>query len=118
MKTFALDPLTGDVIVENNNIKYSYDDEITIQKCKSVLSTNLGEWELNEKEGINFRNILTKNPNYDLIENTILSGLIQVDNTFRINDFVHSLNDRKLKINFTATNENGERVKTDVSYER
>lgn len=99
----------GDVVIEESKIKMVSDTDLIIQTVRHVLKTNLGEWWMNEKEGIDFRSLLCKNPNYDRIEDNILLGLRQVDDSFRIIKFEHSLNiERKLTIKFTAENDSGE----------
>ncbi len=110
MYGFALDN-SGDVIIEENKIKTVSDTALIAQTVRQVLKTNLGEWWLNEDEGIDFSCFLCKNPNYDQIEDNINLGLQQVDDTFRLTsiDF-QTKEERTLIINFTAENENGETI--------
>lgn len=109
MYGFAIDE-NGDAIIENNDIKLVSDKELIRQTVKQVLSTNLGEWWLNENEGIAFNAILKKNPQYDQIEDTVKSGLLQIDKTFELTSFVCTPTNRTLKIEFTARNESGEEI--------
>ncbi len=108
MKGFKL--LDGDVVVSGNDIKIIGGNDLTIQTVKQVVSTNNGEWAMNEKEGINFSCLRAKKPNYDEIRDNILSALLQVDETFEITDFEHSIEDRKLTINFTAKKSSDETI--------
>ena len=117
MKNFKLDPLTNDVEIKNNQIQLVQDSELLKQTCRTVLGTNNGEWFNDEKEGISFQNIFSKPINYELIENEIQSGLIQVDESLKIETFEHELNDRGLKVKFKARNEAGDVVNTEISYE-
>ena len=100
----------GDAVIENNDIKLVNGNELIKQKVRQVLSTNLGEWWLNEDEGIAFDTILCKNPQYELIEDTIRSGLLQIDKTFVMTDFSCTPINRTLHIEFTAENEKGEKI--------
>ena len=110
MDGFMLDE-KGDVVIENNEITMISDNELIEQNVRQVLRTNLGEWWLNEDEGIDFYVILTKNPNYKEIQDTINLGLQQVDHTFRITDFNCSMDkNRKLTISFVAENDGGEEI--------
>lgn len=117
MKNFKLDPLTNDIIIENNQIQMIEENALLSQTCRLVLGTNTGEWFNNTEEGINFQNLWSKPVNYDLIEDEIKGGLIQVDETFQIESLEHELNDRYLKINFKARNEQGDEITTAVAYE-
>ena len=59
MKGFALDE-RGDVVISKGEIQMIYGSDLTVQKIKSVLGTQKGEWFLNEYEGIEYNNILGK----------------------------------------------------------
>lgn len=102
----------GDIVIEDNDIVMVSDNDLIEQTVRQVLRTNLGEWWLNEDEGIDFYVILTKNPNFDEIRDTINLGLQQVDETFIITDFECSLDNetRHLTISFTAENENEDEI--------
>lgn len=106
MKTFKLDQY-GDVVIQNNKIELVQDLDMIIQTIKQVLNTNLGEWSKDENEGIDFQVILTKNPNYDLVEDTINTAVQQVADTLSIeletNDFNYTVEGRQLYIDFKLT---------------
>ena len=59
MKGFAVDE-SGDVIIENGDIRMAHGADLTMQTIKSVLGTQKGEWFLNLQEGINYNEILGK----------------------------------------------------------
>ena len=101
---------SGDVVVSYNDIVMISDNDLIAQTVRQVLKTNLGEWWLNADEGIDVYSVLCKNPNYDQIEDNIKNALLQVDSTFELLTFEHTYNNRKLTINFTARNENGEEI--------
>lgn len=122
---FALDQ-NGDVVIQNNKIVMVSDNELTRQTMRTVVGTNNGEWFLNTDEGINFKNILVKNPDYDVIKGEVTDGIKQVDKDFVLNSFDYSLDkNRNLKIDFEATNGNNtintqdcnKEYKTDKYYE-
>jgi hypothetical protein len=111
----------GDVVIESDDETLSSDivlisdNDLIEQTVRQVLRTNLGEWWLNEDEGIDFYVILTKNPNFEEIRNTINLGLQQVDESFTITDFNCTMGkDRKLTISFTAENENEEEIQVEL----
>ena len=110
MKGFMLDE-NGDILIENGQIQLVNGDELVRQTVESVLGTNKGEWFLNIEEGINFSNLLGKGKEEDIIKDEILQGLSQVDSSFYLEDFKCEVTKRKLKVKFTAKNEQGETVK-------
>lgn len=113
MVGFKLDE-KGDVVIENNAITTVSDKELVSQTVRQVLKTNIGEWWLNENEGIDFKSIFCKNPNYEQIEDNIKNGLLQIDETFELLTFECSTKNRKLIINFTARNENGMEIEVTI----
>ena len=117
MKGFALDS-NGDVLIENNEITMVYAENLVRQTIETVLGTKKGEWSLNVEEGINFSNLLGKQQAEDIIKNEIYQGLLQVDDTFVINDFSCEFDRtlRKLAISFSATNGEGETIQLTVDY--
>lgn len=106
MKTFKLDQY-GDVVITNNKIEYVEGVELIAQTIKQVLNTNLGEWFNDKKEGIDFHVILTKNPNYDLIQDTINTAVQQVADSLNVkletDNFTFDLKGRSLTITFLLT---------------
>jgi len=114
MKGFKLS--NGDVVIENNKIVMVDGNDLLRQTVESVLQTNKGEWFLNEDEGINFKAILKKAPDFDEIRGEILDGLQQVDETFIIEEFDWTITDRNLALAFTARNSKDEAVTGSVDY--
>ena len=88
-------------------------DELLVQTVESVIGTNKGEWVLNKDEGIHFKNLLGKKIDEEVIKNEVFQGLLQVDSSFFMTDFSVELDaeTRKLKIYFSAVNDNGEELK-------
>ena len=106
MTGFKIDD-NGDVVIENEKIQIVSDTNLIAQTVRQVLKTNLGEWWLNESEGIDFKALLAKQPNEEQIQDNILLGLRQVDESFRIESFSCDRQERNLIINFSAENSSG-----------
>lgn len=109
MKGFKIDD-GGDVVIEKGKIAMVDDTDLIAQTVRQILKTNIGEWEFDTAEGIDFSRILTKNPNYDLIRDTIQLGLRQVDETFVITQIDFRQQDRRLFIDFKATTSDGTEI--------
>lgn len=115
MKCF--DVKNGDVVI-NNDISIVSGLELERQMITSVLGTNTGEWFLNENEGINFRLMLTKKPDYDLIRAEIISGLNQINSDYTLTKFSHTLiNERNLLLSLVITKKSGEKISLDLNNE-
>lgn len=99
---------SGDLVLSSGDFQYVRDENLTRQKVQQILSTNKGEWYLNPDEGIDFFAILTKNPDYDQIVDTVLDGLRQVDETMMIDSYKFEYANRNLKITITASTPSGE----------
>ena len=116
---FALND-KGDISIENNQIQMINDAELTRQTIQSIISTNKGEWPLNDEEGITYDNILGKHTDdEEAVQDEIEQGIQQVDENLSITDFNFDFdsNTRKLKINFKAENENGEEIYVENEYD-
>lgn len=116
MKCFSINNI-GDVIIKNNKILMTSDNELMQQKIQKILSTNKGEWFANSDEGISFQNILKKNVTEEEIKSEILGGLMQIDSSFILTDFSMELDPktRILKVTFSATNSDGETVEVNTT---
>ena len=103
MKSFKLDS-NGDVVIENNQIQMVEGIELIAQTLKQVFNTNLSEWFDDKEEGIDYHVVLTKNPNYDLIEDTINTAAQQVALTFNVeietDNFAFEVTGRHMQIDF------------------
>lgn len=112
MKGFKVNS-DGDLIIDND-IEMTNDMDLIRQTIQTVLGTNKGEWFFNVDEGINFDNILTKKPDYDVIRNEIAQGVKQVDSYYELLEFNYHLdkNTRKLCIDFSVSNKKNQIVKS------
>lgn len=108
----------GDLLIVNEEIQMVNGADLVRQTVEKVLGTNKGEWSLDIDEGIEFDNFLGKPKEDEIIKNEILDGLLQVDETFSIDQFAVEFDSesRKLKVSFTASNESGATVSTEVEY--
>ena len=86
MKDFMLDE-NGELVFQKGKIPLVSGKQLKAQKSRQVLRTQRGEWEYDKEEGINRYSMLTKNPNDEEIEDNIRSGLLQVDEDFRITNY-------------------------------
>ena len=117
MKGFEIDE-KGDVVIRSDKIQMVDNNELLRQKIQTVLSTNINEWFLNKKEGINFNNILGKKKSDDIIRNEIMEGLRQVDSFLVLEKFNCDFNEkkRKLSISFEAKTGNGDNIEVNIAY--
>ena len=109
MVDFALDE-KGDITFENGDIELINGNNLIVQAVQKLINTNKGEWFLNAGEGINFKTILKKNPNMDVIQNEILQALLKIDDTFYFETFEAVTVNRKLIVKFKAVNNDGTEV--------
>jgi len=118
MKTFKLDR-NGDVVIKNNKIEYVENLELVAQTVKQVLNTNLGEWFYNENEGVDYKVLLAKNPNYDLIQDTINTAVQQTADSLGVeletDNFTFEVIGRQLNATFTLTINNGDSTSINVT---
>jgi len=115
LKGFKLDE-NGDVILNKKDIDITENSELLKQTVRTVLGTNKNEWDFNKNEGIDFRKIIVKNPDINLIKNEIQEGLKQVDETFILTEFSLNQKGRKAVISFTAVNAENNVVSDTLSY--
>lgn len=103
MKDFMLDE-NGELVFHKGKIPLVSDTQLKAQKARQVLRTQIGEWEYDKEEGINRYSMLTKNPNNEEIEDNIRSGLLQVDEDYRITKYSRKDHeDRDSTISVSAT---------------
>lgn len=111
MKTFKLDH-NGDVSITDNKIDMVSGIELVMQTLRTVLNTNLKEWFADESEGIDYSVILTKNPNTDLIHDTIETAVNKVAEQLGLkldtDNYNYAVSGRAMNITFDITLENGE----------
>jgi len=115
MKAFKLDS-SGDVVINDNKIEYVSGVELVAQTLRQVLNTNLGEWFGNEDEGIDFSVVLTKNPNYELIQDTIDTAVQYVADMLGVeleaDNYSYSTDGRQLTVTMDITYTDGDETET------
>ena len=105
----------GELVIQNGKIPLVSDKELTAQKLRQVWRTHLGEWKYDPDEGIDRYALITKNPNYELIEDNIRSGALQVDETFRLTKFEYTEDENRHTIfRVGLINENAEKISVEV----
>ena len=106
----------GDLVLSNGDIGMVSDKALLAQKVELLLSTMQGEWFLNEEEGINRELIFVKENRLDedMLQDAVYQVLMQVDDTFEMDEFNASYVDRNLTINFKAHNDTDE---IEINYE-
>lgn len=105
----------GELIIQNGRIPLVSGNDLMAQKVRQVLRTYLGEWKYDPKEGIDVYAIITKNPNFDIIEDNIKAGLLQVDETFRLTKFDHTEDKNRHTIfSFSAINKDSEEITVEL----
>lgn len=112
MKSFSLDS-NHDIVINNNIVQLAEGSELKRQTAECTLNTKIGEWFLNSELGIDFNAILGKREiDHETIKGVIKQGLLQVDETFTIDEFSaeYDKNTRGLKIMFTASTEDGKSI--------
>lgn len=88
MKDLALNPLTHDLEIRDQDILFVEKTDYIVQKLKIKLQFFLGEWFLDTSIGIPFfEEILIKNPNLPDIENLLKAAIIEVDGVNEILEF-------------------------------
>lgn len=118
MKSLKLDQY-GDVVIKDNQIQTVEGIDLITQTLRQVMGTNLGEWFNDEDEGIDYHVILTKNPNYDLIQDTINTAVQQVAESLEValttDNFTFDVKGRDLTITFTLTVNEDESTEVEVT---
>ena len=111
MKGFLLDN-SGDVVIDGGNgLQLVEGNYLVAQTMRQVIGTNVGEWFLNEDEGIHFELILVKNPDMEVVRNEIVSAITQIDESFCLVEFDYEITkERKLLLRFTAKNASDELI--------
>ena len=96
--------IDGDVLV-SKTIEMTDGKELLRQKVERVIGTNLGEWQYDLQEGIDFSLILRKNYDENEIRATIERALVHIDETFALTGFNLEVDQKRhATITYTAVN--------------
>lgn len=101
-----------DVFMPSKSISLTSGNKLLTQTIESVLQTNKREWQYDTEEGIDFRQILIKNPNFETIKNEIRQAIYKIDDTLEMTDFSYSLNktNRHADISVTLQTSDGDNL--------
>lgn len=107
----------GDLQIDGqNNITLIYGDDELVQSIQETLSTNTGEWFLNEEYGLRRYEILGQKYNHDDAINWISEAIFQHEEVDRIEkielDFDRKT--RKISVEFEIVKKTGETVEGEV----
>lgn len=81
-----------DVYMPFKSISLTSGIKLLTQTIESVFQTNKSEWQYDTEEGIDFKQILIKNPNLDIIKNEIRQAIYKIDDTLEMTDFSYTIN--------------------------
>jgi hypothetical protein len=115
MCNFKMD--TGDIVLDGqNNIALTHGDEELIQDIKEILSTNTGEWFLNEEHGLRRYEILGQKYKQDDAMDLINEAIFQHEKVDRIEkiELDFNRNTRKMSVTFEIIKITGETVEGGV----
>lgn len=85
MKAFAFDK-NNDVIISDRQIQMVEGDEQLSQEYQITLSTNKGEWFLNEEEGVNMESLHGKHVNKDEARQDIIEASVDLSEEITIEE--------------------------------
>lgn len=91
----------GDLSMKDGKIQPVEDEYLLCQKLQAVWSTNLGEWDADPEEGIDFDSFLGKDPDEDEMRAELETALGKVSETATITSFevIKDRSTRKMTIN-------------------
>lgn len=117
MKTFYINPATGDIELDGQNKHRMVEgDAELVQSVRETFRTNQGEWFANPEHGFLRSVTQTRHYNEDAVREEIYNTAYQderVENVDRI-DFEYDKARRKLKVDFEFTKEGGGTVRGNV----
>lgn len=117
MKTFYVNPNTGDIEIDNlNNIKMIEGSGEVKQRTELSLKTNKGEWVFNLDFGISWLDYFNNRISQEKLIQEITRTL-QDDDAIEDIDYVNIVEDedsRSLKVDFQCTLTNGEQYQYEV----
>lgn len=104
---------SGDLVMESGSFEVIEGEDLTLQKVRQTLKTNLGEWMFNEEKGFPRFDILGGGFNNDRITDAVTEALAQIDEVESVDDVYSEFDPeiRTLYITFTFTRaDDGESV--------
>jgi phage baseplate assembly protein W len=114
---FNFKVVAGDIPLDGqNNLELVYDDDEFIQVIREILSTNAGEWFLDDEQGMRRFDILGQKFNHDDAIDIIGEAIFQHEDVERIDtiDIDFDRLNRKMTVKFTVVKKTGETVQGEV----
>lgn len=114
--TDAANPTEGDLHLDGEALSLVDGREAIAQHIRIRLRFFLGEWFLDEREGVPFyRDILIKNPSRRLVESVFRRVIIETPGVDSLDKFELAIDaaTRTATLSFTAVTNDGERIRSD-----
>lgn len=99
-----------DVYMPIKSIYLVSGNELLRQTIECVLQTNKGEWQYDIEEGMNFRKILIKKPDIEIIKHEIRQAIYKIDESLEMSDFNYNINNRHAEISMILKTYDGEEI--------
>lgn len=90
-----------DVSMPFKSISLVSGNELLRQTIECVLQTHKGEWQYDVDEGIDFKKILIKKPDIDIIKHEIRQAIYKIDDSLEMSDFTYNIVNRHVEIKIT-----------------
>lgn len=107
---------TGDLVMSAGRFDSVEGEDLTMQKVRQTLRTNLGEWMFNEEKGFPRFDILGGGFNNDRIMDAVTEALTQIDEVASVDDVYNEFDpeNRTLYVTFTFTRTDDDESVTDT----
>ncbi|UZH06410.1 DUF2634 domain-containing protein [Heyndrickxia coagulans] len=105
--------VNGDLVFdENGELEMVSDDDEIVQNLEMILSTQLGEFQLDETIGLDRSNILTKQFDEEQAHYDIVEALMQEDRVAEVREiiFTPDKKNRRISIDVTVVKTDGSSV--------
>lgn len=105
--------MNGDLVFdENGELEMVSDDDEIVQNLKMILSTQLGEFQLDETIGLDRSNILTKQFDEEQAHYDIVEALMQEDRVAEVREIIFTPNkkNRRMSVDVTVVKTDGSAV--------
>lgn len=113
----ALNAKTHDIVVDGGNFRLIDDKERIAQQLRITLWEWRGEWFLDARDGVPYREyILIKNPNMKHIRQILSENIMKVDGINRLEELnlKYDPKNRTLIVDFAVDTDDGQITRTEV----
>jgi hypothetical protein len=114
-RDLKIDPLTGDLAVESGDLAQVTGIDAILQSLRTRLGFFLGEWFLDEAQGIPyFESILVKNPNFPAVRELLRRALLETPGVLEVTSLRLRFTSatRQLAVSFRVSTDLGELAQT------